>query len=73
MSFAAFTVRRHWLDGHVVLARQVFSPRFRWIEVYSRANVVHAFRLARPDEVDEEVRAWLAEAYAVGRQRHRRS
>jgi uncharacterized protein DUF5655 len=73
MSFAAFTVRRHWLDGHVVLARQVFSPRFRWIEVYSRANVVHAFRLARPDDVDEEVRAWLAEAYAVGQQRHRRS
>jgi hypothetical protein len=72
MSFAAFTVRRHWLDGHVVLARQVSSPRFRRIEVYSRANVVHAFRLVRPEEVDDEVRAWLAEAYAVGQQKHRR-
>ena len=72
MSFAAFTVRRHWLDGHVVLAREVSSPRFRRVEVYSRSNVLHAFRLARPEEVDDEVRAWLAEAYAVGQQRHLR-
>jgi Domain of unknown function (DUF5655) len=70
MSFAAFTVRRHWLDGHVVLARKVSSPRFRRVEVYSRANVLHAFRLERPDEVDDEVRAWLAEAYAVGLHQH---
>ena len=72
MSFAAFTVRRHWLDGHVVLAREVSSPRFRRVEVYSRSNVLHAFRLVRLDEVDEEVRAWMAEAYAVGQQRHLR-
>jgi Domain of unknown function (DUF5655) len=71
MSFAAFTVRRHWLDGHVVLARQVSSPRFRRVEVYSRSNVLHAFRLTQPEEVDDEVRAWLAEAYAVGQQQHR--
>ena len=38
MSFAAFTVRRHWLDGHVVLARQVSSPRFRRVEVFSRVQ-----------------------------------
>ena len=72
MSFAAFRVRRHWLDGHVVLAREISSPRFRRIEVYSPSNVLHAFRLTRPDEVDEEVQAWLAEAYAVGQQQHRR-
>jgi Domain of unknown function (DUF5655) len=72
MSFAAFTVRRHWLDGHVVLAREVSSPRFRRVEVYSPANVLHAFRLTQRDEVDDEVRAWLAEAYAVGLQQHRR-
>lgn len=70
MSFAAFVVRRHWLDGHVVLARELSSPRFRRIEVYSRSNVLHAFRLTRPDDVDDEVRAWLVEAYAVGRQAH---
>lgn len=66
MSFAAFTVRTRWLDGHVVLARQLPSPRFRRIEVHSARNVLHAFRLHEPGDVDDEVAAWLAEAYRVG-------
>ena len=33
-------------------------------------NVLHAFRLHAPDEVDDEVAAWLAEAYRVGAQEH---
>jgi hypothetical protein len=72
MSFAAFVARRHWLDGHVVLARRVDHPRFRRIEEYSARNVLHAFRLHGPDEVDADVRSWLAEAYQVGRQDHLR-
>jgi hypothetical protein len=72
MSFAALMPRAHWLDGHVVLARRRESARFRRIDVYSRQNVVHAFRLTAPEEVDDEVRSWLAEAYAVGEQRHLR-
>jgi hypothetical protein len=71
MSFAAVIPRRRWLDGHVVLARRLESPRFRRIEVFSPRNVVHTFRLTGPEEVDDEVRAWLAEAYQVGEQRHR--
>lgn len=70
MSFAAFMPRRHWLNGHLILARRVDSPRFRKIEVYSPRNVLHAFRLHGPDEVDGEFAAWLAEAYETGRQRH---
>jgi len=70
MSFAALVPRRRWLDGHVVLARRLESPRFRRIETYSPRNVVHLFRLRGPDDVDEEVRSWLAEAYEVGAQRH---
>ena len=73
MSFAAFVPRRRWLDGHVVLARQVPSQRWRKVEVYSPRNVLHAFRLTGPDDVDAEVAAWLAEAYRVGRQEHRTS
>jgi hypothetical protein len=34
--------------------------------------VLHAFRLHAPDEVDDEVAAWLAEAYRVGAQEHLR-
>ena len=70
MSFAAFTLRRHWLDGHVVLARRRQSPRFRRIDSISPQNQVHVFRLTSPAEVDTEVESWLAEAYDVGAQRH---
>jgi hypothetical protein len=70
MSFAALIPRRRWLDGHVVLARRLESPRFRRIETFSLRNHLHAFRLTEPEEVDAEVRGWLAEAYEVGMQRH---
>jgi hypothetical protein len=70
MSFAAFSLGRHWVDGHVVLARRLEHPRFRRIESFSPRNHLHRFRLASLAEVDEEVAAWLAEAYRVGEQRH---
>ncbi len=70
MSFAVVTPRRRWVDGHVVLARRLEHPRFRRIDSFSPRNHVHQFRLARLDEVDDEVAAWLAEAYRVGQQRH---
>jgi hypothetical protein len=70
MSFAAFSLRRHQVDGHVVLARRLESPRFRKVETFSPRNHLHRFRLERLEEVDEEVAAWLAEAYRVGEQRH---
>jgi hypothetical protein len=70
MSFAQVTPRRAWLDGHVVLARRLESPRFRRIETFSRRNHMHVFRLARLDDIDGEFKAWLREAYAVGEQKH---
>jgi Domain of unknown function (DUF5655) len=70
MSFAAFVPRRHWLDGHVVLARRVDHPRFRRVEQYSPRNVLHGFRLLGPQDVDADLRSWLAEAYLVGSQDH---
>ena len=72
MSFAVFTPRRHWLDGHLVLARRAEHPLFRKVEVYSARNVLHAFRLTSPAEVDDAFAALVAEAYAVGRQEHLR-
>jgi Domain of unknown function (DUF5655) len=72
MSFAQVTPRRHWLDGHIILARRVEHPRFRRVETFSPRNHLHAFRLTSPDEIDDEFRAWLAEAYRVGRQEHLR-
>ena len=70
MSFAAFVPRRAWLNGHIVLARRIDNPRFTRIETFSPRNVLHAFRLSSPLEVDSELIGWLAEAYQVGMQRH---
>jgi len=70
MSFAQVTPRQQWLDGHVVLARRLESPRFRRIETISPRNHVHVFRLRDISEIDDEFRAWLVEAYRVGEQRH---
>ena len=70
MSFAALVPRTRGVDGHVVLARRLESSRFARVETYSPRNHLHAFRLTRPEEVDDEVRSWLAEAYQVGMQRH---
>jgi Domain of unknown function (DUF5655) len=70
ISFAAFVPRKKWLNGHLVLAHRVDSPRFYKVEVYSPRNVVHAFRLHAPEEVDAEFGKWLSEAYRVGEQQH---
>jgi hypothetical protein len=64
--------RKHWLDGHVVLARRLPHPRFRGIETFSPRNHVHYFRLTSTDDIDDDFRAWLREAYAVGCQEHLR-
>jgi len=70
MSFAQVTPRRRWLDGHLVLARRIESPRFRKVETYSPRNHVHVFRLYDVGDIDDEFRRWLLEAYQVGEQRH---
>jgi len=70
MSFAAFVIRRNWVDGHVILSRRLENPRFRRIETFSPRNHLHAFRFTSVEEIDAEVAAWFAEAYLVGEQRH---
>jgi hypothetical protein len=70
MSFAQLTPRRRWIDGHVVLSRRLESPRFRSVQTFSPRNHLHTFRLSTLADVDDELRAWLAEAYHVGEQRH---
>jgi hypothetical protein len=70
MSFAALVPRARRLDGHLVLARRLESPRFTRVETFSPRNHLHAFRLDTLSEVDEEFAGWMREAYALGMQRH---
>ena len=69
MSFAAFTPRRHWLDGHLVLARPTPHPLIRKIETFSPRNHLHTLRLTSPAEADA-LSSLLTAAYAVGCQHH---
>ena len=70
MSFAAVSLRREYLAGHVVLARRLENSRFTKIEYVSPRNHVHSFRFYSREELDREVLAWLREACRVGQQRH---
>lgn len=72
MSFAQLTVRQHWVNGHLVLARRADDPLFAKVESFSPRNHAHHFRLDSPDEVDR-LRDLAGEAYAVGCQEHLRS
>lgn len=72
MSFAQVTPRKRWLDGHVILSRRLEHPRFTAIETFSPRNHLHAFRLRSIADVDDVLRGWLTEAYAVGQQHHLR-
>ncbi|MET0885115.1 MAG: DUF5655 domain-containing protein [Mycetocola sp.] len=70
MSFAVFQPRRHWLNGHLVLARRAEHPLVTRVQEFSPHNIVHEFRLTRPDELDAAFLALVHEAYDVGLQRH---
>lgn len=70
MSFAVLSPRASSLVGHFVLARRVEHSRFTRVESYSPKNHLHAFRIEQEDDFDAEFLGFLAEAYAVGEQKH---
>jgi len=70
MAFADVMLKRNWLDAYVILARRLENPRFTKIETLSPRNHIHYFRIHSPEELDDEVLAWLREAYRVGQQKH---
>jgi hypothetical protein len=50
------------------LKREVVSPRITRVELYPPSNYVHQFKLTDARELDDELAAWLREAYEVGLQ-----
>jgi endogenous inhibitor of DNA gyrase (YacG/DUF329 family) len=66
MRFAGLAVQKRGLRCHVVLRRVLPHPRFVRIESI-RTQHVHSFRIDRPEDVDDDLQAWLAEAYVANR------
>jgi uncharacterized protein DUF5655 len=70
MIFADVVPQKHGLHAYVILTRRIDHPRFTRIEELGPRTYVHHFRITRPAELDDDLRDWLREAYAVGEQRH---
>jgi hypothetical protein len=50
------------------LKRRIASPRLTRTELVPPRDYIYHFKLSDPSELDEEVGAWIAEAYQVGLQ-----
>ena len=71
MRFAAVErPRRRHLNLHLILTRPLESERFTRVEFLAPYYHLHRFKLEGPEDVDDELKRWLAEAYQVGLQRH---
>ena len=55
------------LRAHLVLKRRIEHPRLA-VEHLEPDYYLHRFDLAGPADVDDELTAWVAEAYRVGAQ-----
>jgi hypothetical protein len=58
------------LAGYLDLQRTVSDPRLTHVSPYTKRLFVHQFRVATPEQLDDEFAGWVAEAYAVGAGEH---
>ena len=70
MTFAGAAFKRGGVELGFVLARRIDDPRFLKAETYSPRNHLYQVQLVSVDDLDDQVEAWLREAYDVGRQKH---
>ncbi len=68
MSFASVKLARRWVDLAFIVPSPIDDPRIRRIELYGPTSFGHHLRLEEIDQVDREVRGWLAEALRRGDQ-----
>jgi hypothetical protein len=66
--FVAVTPRKHHLGGHLWLKRRRPHPLVHRIESLLDRDFVHNFRLTSAEELDDNFRDLLREAYDVGSQ-----
>ncbi|MGH9855407.1 MAG: DUF5655 domain-containing protein [Blastocatellia bacterium] len=64
--FTGAVARKRWLECAVWLKRRVESLRFHRIESILDRDFVHYFHLTAESQLDDELAAFVREAYAVG-------
>jgi hypothetical protein len=70
MSFAAVSIQKSSISGHLVLAARHESPVFRKIQTISPRNHVHCFKISALEDFSPEFVSFVPLAYAVGQQQH---
>lgn len=68
--FAGARPTRRGLSAYLDLQRVIEDRRVISAAPYTRRLFVHQIRLTGPEDLDEEFRAWVREAYAVGQGAH---
>lgn len=68
MSFCGVAVMKDKLRAGLILTRRVESPRFFKITKYTSRCFGHYFYIQSMDDLDDELRRLVAEAYRVGMQ-----
>lgn len=61
-------LRRDGLVAGFWLKRRIESPRFTRVEHIPPSNWIYQFLVRAPEDLDDEARTWLEEAYRVGLQ-----
>jgi hypothetical protein len=70
MRFAALMPQKRALRGHLILSERHPANCFAKIETFSPRNHLHAFRLERQTQLDDQFRFYVGLAYRVGQQEH---
>lgn len=68
--FAGAVLQKGGLRANFWLKRRIDSPRFAKVEFIPPNNYIYSFHVRSPDDLDDEVRGWLGEAYRVGIQEY---
>ncbi|MGD2102212.1 MAG: DUF5655 domain-containing protein [Acidimicrobiia bacterium] len=68
MTFGGVSLARKWADVGFILPEPLDDGRIRRLELYGPTSWGHSVRLDSPDDVDDDVRSWLAAALLRGDQ-----
>jgi hypothetical protein len=68
--FAGARPDKQGLRGYLDLQREVQDPRISTVSPYTARLFVHHYRIAAPEQLDDEFGGWVREAYAVGAGEH---